>query len=50
LNRRRFGPALGRGDVAAGRRFRHAVAAEYGLIAIILCVTAVLTTFYSPEG
>jgi putative copper export protein len=50
LNRWRFGPALGRGDVAAGRRFRNAVTAEYGLIAMILCVTAVLTTFYSPEG
>jgi putative copper resistance protein D len=50
LNRWRFGPALGRGDVAAGRRFRYTVTAEYGLIAMILCVTAVLTTFYSPEG
>src|SRR5215469_11130406 len=50
LNRWRFGPGLGRGDVVAGRRFRYAITVEYGLIAIILCVTAVLTTFYSPEG
>lgn len=50
LNRWRFGPALGRGDVAAGRRFRYVVTAEYGLMATILCITAVLTTFYSPEG
>ena len=50
LNRWRFGPALRRGDVAAGRRFRCALATEYGLMAAVLCVTAVLTTFYSPEG
>jgi hypothetical protein len=33
-----------------GRRFRYALAAECGLIAGVLCLTAVLTTFYSPEG
>ena len=49
-NKWHFGPALRQGDAAAGRRFRHALAVEYGLIAAVLCVTAVLTTFYSPEG
>ena len=49
-NKWRFGPALSRGDAAAGRRFRYTVAAECGLIAAVLCLTAVLTTFYSPEG
>jgi putative copper resistance protein D len=50
LNRWRFGPALQRGDLAAGRRFRRLVVAEFILLAAILCVTAVMTTFYSPEG
>ncbi|HEX8782225.1 MAG TPA: CopD family protein [Steroidobacteraceae bacterium] len=50
LNRWRFGPALGRGDLVAGRRFRSAVVMEFALLATILCVTAVMTTFYSPES
>jgi len=50
FNRWRFGPALQRGDVAAGRRFRQVVVAEFALLATILCVTAVMTTFYSPES
>src|SRR5262249_10246741 len=45
LNRWRFGPALQRGDLAAGRRFRQVVVAEFALLATILCVTAVMTTF-----
>ena len=50
LNRWRFGPALQRGSLAAGRRFRCVVATEFTLLAAILCVTAVMTTFYSPES
>jgi len=50
LNRWRFAPALRLDDAAAGRRFRATLVAEYGLIAAIVCVTAVLTTFYSPES
>ncbi len=50
LNKWRLGPALARGDVRAAHRFRLSLAAEYGLIAAVLCVTAVLTMFYSPEG
>jgi putative copper export protein len=50
LNRWRLGPALQSGDPGAGRRFRQAVVAEFALLAAILCVTAVMTTFYSPEG
>lgn len=50
LNRWRFGPALRRSGPAAGRRFRNAVATEFALLAAILCVTAVMTTFYSPDG
>jgi putative copper resistance protein D len=48
LNKRRLGPALARGDAAAAGSLRRSLAAEYLLIAAILCVTAVLTTFYSP--
>jgi putative copper resistance protein D len=50
LNRWRFGPALQRGDLVAGHRFRLTVAMEFVLLATILCVTAVMTNFYSPEG
>lgn len=50
LNRWRFGPALQRGDPVAGQRFRQVVVAEFALLAAILCVTAVMTSFYSPEG
>ncbi|MBV8404789.1 MAG: CopD family protein [Gammaproteobacteria bacterium] len=47
-NRWRFGPALRSGGPAAGRRFRQALAAEYLIIVGVVCVTAVMTTFYSP--
>ena len=50
LNKWRFGPALRSGERAAGRRFRYSLAAEYGLIVAILIITAVMTTFYSPES
>ena len=49
LNKWRFGPALGHGDLLAGRSFRRAVIAEYAIIGIVLAVTAVMTTFFSPE-
>ena len=50
LNRWRFGPALRSGEAAAGRRFRSVVAAEYALMVTVLCVTTVMTTFFSPEA
>lgn len=50
LNKWRFGPALARNDVKAAAAFRKSVAAECVLIVAILGVTAILTTFYSPEG
>ena len=50
FNKWRFGPALaGDGDLAAGQRFRRMVIAEYVLIVVVLAVTAVMTTFFSPE-
>ncbi|MEJ1965370.1 MAG: CopD family protein [Gammaproteobacteria bacterium] len=48
LNKWRLGPAVGRGDSRALVRFNRTLTAEYILIAAALCVTAVLTTFYSP--
>ena len=49
LNKWRLGPALSRGDARATAAFRRSLVAEYVLIAAVLSVTAVLTSFYSPE-
>jgi len=50
FNKWRFGPALGGGDLLAGRVFRGMVLAEYSLIVLVLAVTAVMTTFFSPDA
>jgi putative copper export protein len=49
LNKWRFGPAISRGDSLAAVGFRRSVAAEYVLIFGALSITAVMTTFFSPE-
>ncbi|MGH8209398.1 MAG: copper resistance D family protein [Steroidobacteraceae bacterium] len=49
FNKWRFAPALGRADLLAGRSFRRVVIAEYVIIVVVLSVTAVMTTFFSPE-
>jgi copper resistance protein D len=49
FNKWRLGPALGRGELQAARRFRGVVIAECVLMVAVLSVTAVMTTFYSPE-
>ena len=49
LNKWRFGPAIASGDLQAGRRFRVVVITEYVLIAAVLSVTAVMTTYFSPD-
>ena len=49
-NKWRLGPALVAGTAESGRRFRRAIAAEYILIVGVLTVTAVMTTFFSPQG
>jgi putative copper export protein len=46
LNKWRFGPACAQGHTVA---FKRTVLIEYILICIVLAVTAVMTTFYSPE-
>jgi copper resistance protein D len=49
-NKWRLGPALAQGTVQSGYRFRRSVAAEYVLIAAVLTITAVMTSFFSPEA
>jgi copper resistance protein D len=49
-NKWRLGPALLHGPVQSGRWFRRSVAAEYVLIAAVLTITAVMTSFFSPEA
>jgi putative copper export protein len=49
LNKWRFGPRLGSGDVAAVAGFRRTVAIEWLLIVVLLIGTAVGTSLYSPE-
>lgn len=50
LNKWRFGPALARPELSAGQSFRRVVIVEYVLIVAVLAITAVMTTFYSPES
>ena len=49
LNKWRFGAALAGGELQAGRNFRAVVITEYVFIVAVLSVTAVMTTFFSPE-
>ena len=49
VNLRRYGPALAH-SLRAVQSFRRSVASEVALIMLVLSVTAVLTTFYSPES
>jgi putative copper resistance protein D len=49
LNKWHYGPALDRGEPAVLRSFRRTLVAEYGVISAILALTAVLTTFLSPD-
>jgi putative copper export protein len=48
-NKWRLAPALVSGTAQSGRWFRRSVAAEFVLIAAVLTVTAVMTSFFSPE-
>ncbi len=49
-NKWRLGAALVHGPAQSGRWFRRSVAAEYVLIAAVLAITAVMTSFFSPEA
>jgi putative copper export protein len=49
-NRWRLGPALAQRTTGSERRFRRSLAAEYVLIAAILTITAIMTSFFSPEA
>jgi putative copper resistance protein D len=50
VNKWRLGPALAQGTVQSGQWFRRSVAAEYVLIVAVLTITAVMTSFFSPES
>ena len=47
LNKWRFGPACARGHT---RAFERTVIVEFVVICLVLAVTSVMTTFYSPEA
>jgi putative copper export protein len=49
VNKWLLGPALARGELPAARRFHRLVITEYVLMVVVLSVTAVMTTFFSPE-
>jgi len=49
LNKWRLGPAVAAGDAKLTRNFQRSVQVEYVLIAAVLTVTAVMTTFFSPD-
>jgi len=48
LNKLRWGPALGRGDTGAITSLRRSVIAEYGLIVVVIGITATMTALFSP--
>jgi hypothetical protein len=49
LNKWRLGPELETAHFDAARRFRRSVLSEYVLIGAVLTITAVMTSFFSPE-
>ncbi|HYM35685.1 MAG TPA: CopD family protein, partial [Steroidobacteraceae bacterium] len=49
LNKLRFVPAMQRGDRSAFVAFARTATVEYAIIVIVLCVTATMTTLFSPD-
>ena len=49
LNKWRLGPGVTSGDARVTRNFRRSLQVEYVLIAAVLTVTAIMTTFFSPD-
>jgi putative copper resistance protein D len=49
-NRWRLGPALAERRTGCERQFRRSLAAEYVLIVGILTITAIMTSFFSPDA
>jgi putative copper export protein len=49
LNKWRLGPGVAAGDARLVRNFRRSLQLEYVIMAAVLTVTAVMTTFFSPE-
>jgi putative copper export protein len=49
LNKWRFGPAVAHGDARATAALQRSIIAEHVLICCVLAVTAVMTSWFSPE-
>jgi copper resistance protein D len=49
-NKWQLGPAIAKGNPSRVRRFRRVLAFEYTLIIAVLAITAVMTSFFSPES
>lgn len=50
VNKWRLGPAIAGGDAQVRTSLRRSLGIEFVLICIVLSITAVMTTFYSPES
>jgi putative copper export protein len=50
LNKWRYAPAINRGEAPAIASFQKSVLIEYVLIVAVLSITAVMTSFFSPES
>ena len=48
LNRRRYGAPVAAADSAAVRAFRRIAAAEWGVLALVLVATALMTSLFAP--
>jgi len=49
LNRRRHGPRVAAGDANAARAFKRLASAEWGVLAVVLVATALMTALFAPE-
>jgi putative copper export protein len=50
LNKWRYGPALASGEPTAAAGFKRTVAIEWGVLALVLIATALLTALFAPEN
>jgi putative copper export protein len=48
LNRRRYGPGVAAADAVAVRAFKRIAAAEWGVLALVLVATALMTALFAP--
>jgi putative copper export protein len=48
LNRRRYGPAVAAADAAAVHAFKRIAATEWGVLALVLVATSLMTALFAP--